>query len=80
VTVHYSEWERFVTYTGVGRWRDRDTSEWIVSWLEGMQQASPDEVIERIRKQGTDFLRAIERVPGGRRFRHTFVVAASVKW
>jgi hypothetical protein len=78
VTVHYSEWEGFVTYTGVGRWRGRDTSEWIVGWLTGMQEASPDEVIERIRKKGTDFLRAIERAPGGRRFCHTFVVAAFV--
>ena len=78
VTVHYTEWEGFVTYTGVGRWRRRDTSEWIVDWLTGMREASPDEVIERIRKQGTDFVRAIERARGGRRFRHTFVVAAFV--
>jgi hypothetical protein len=78
VTVHYSEWEGFVTYTGVGRWRGRDTSEWIVDWLTGMQEASPDEVIERIREEGTDFLRTIERAPGGRRYSHTFVLAAFV--
>ena len=29
-------------------------------------------------RRGTDFLRAIERAPGGRRYRHTFVVAAFV--
>jgi hypothetical protein len=78
VTVHYSDWEGFVTYTGVGRWRDRDTAEWIVDWLTGLPDASPDAVIDRLHEKGTEFVRAIERTPGGRRHRHTFVFAAFV--
>src|SRR5687768_16943322 len=75
VTFHYSTWEGFVTYTGVGRWRGRETSDWIVEWLTGLEDSSPTEVIERLRERGTTFLREIERAPGGQRHHHTFVFA-----
>jgi hypothetical protein len=78
VTVHYPSWEGFVTYTGVGRWQGRDTAEWIVKWLTGLEDASPDQVIDRLRERGTAFLRDIERSPGGRRHPHTFVFASFV--
>jgi hypothetical protein len=79
VTVHYPDWEGFVTYTGVGRWQQRDTAEWIVEWLTGLEDASPDAVIGRLRERGTALLRDIERAPRGRRHPHTFVFAAFVK-
>lgn len=78
VTVHYPDWEGFVTYTGVGRWQERDTAEWIVEWLTGLEDASPDGVIERLRERGTAFLRDIEGAPAGRRHPHTFVFASFV--
>lgn len=78
VTVHYWDWEGFVTYTGIGRWRNRDTAEWIVDWLTGLTDASPEAVLDRLREEGTEFVRAIERAPGGRRHRHTFIFAAFV--
>jgi hypothetical protein len=78
VTVHYPQWEGFITYTGVGRWRKRDTAEWIVDWLTGLADASPEAVLDRLREKGTDFVRAIEKAPRGRRHRHTFVFAAFV--
>ncbi|MGH2948749.1 MAG: hypothetical protein ACRDPC_21265 [Solirubrobacteraceae bacterium] len=78
VTVHYWEWEGFITYTGVGRWRNKDTSEWIVEWLTGLSDASPDAVIDRVRMKGTEYLQRIERSPRGRRHHHTFVFAAFV--
>jgi hypothetical protein len=76
VTVHYPSWEGFVTYTGVGRWKGRDTAEWIVEWLTRLEDASPDEVAERLRQRGTNFIRGIELAPGGRRHRHTFIFAS----
>jgi hypothetical protein len=65
VTVHYPSWEGFVSYTGIGRWRGRDTAEWIVEWLTGLEDASPDGVIDRVRERGTAFLRDIENSPLG---------------
>jgi hypothetical protein len=64
VTVHYTRWEGFVTCTGVGRWRGRDTSEWIVEWLTGLADSSPDAVIERLRERGTAFLQQPRAVAG----------------
>ena len=49
-----------------------------MEWLTGLHGASPQDVIERIRERGTEFLGAIERARRGRRFRHTFVFAAFV--
>jgi hypothetical protein len=78
VTVHYPDWEGFVTYTGVGRWQGCDTTDWIVEWLTGLGDASPDAVIQRIRERGTEFMRAIAGASRGRRYRHTFIFAAFV--
>ena len=35
VTLQYFQWDGFVTYTGVGRWRSRDIADWLVEWLTG---------------------------------------------
>jgi hypothetical protein len=44
VTLQYFEWDGFVTYTGVGRWRGRDIAAWLVKWLTGLESASPQDV------------------------------------
>ncbi len=35
VTLTYSGWDGFITYTGVGSWRDRYVSDYLVEWLTG---------------------------------------------
>ena len=75
VTLQYGKWDGFVSYTGVGRWRGRDTSEFIIEWLTGLQDATPTEVATRLCQKGTEWLCEIERAEKKRR-RHTFIVAA----
>jgi hypothetical protein len=78
VTLSYPTWEGFVTYTGVGRWRCRDTSDWIEEGLTGLAGASPEEIAERVRERAARFLNQIECSPGGRRYEHTFVLGCFV--
>jgi len=73
VTLQYGEWDGFVSYTGIGRWQGRDTSEYIVDWLTGLDHATPEDVAARIRDKGTEWLRTIETA--WRRERHTFILA-----
>jgi hypothetical protein len=46
VTLQYYEWDGFVTYTGVGRWRRRDISDWLVEWMTGLEDATPQDVAQ----------------------------------
>lgn len=73
VTLIYLSWNGFVTYTGVGRWRDRDISERIVSWLTGSPSPSMDEVASTLAARGTQLLRDLEQYYPRRR--HTFTLA-----
>jgi hypothetical protein len=57
----YSEWNGFVTYTGIGRWINRDVSDYLVEWLTGVPAPSMTEVAEIIEYKGTRLLREIER-------------------
>lgn len=75
VTLQYFEWDGFVTYTGVGRWRSRDLSKWLVEWLTGLHDASPHELAQRIEERATGLLNEISRSTRVRHF-HTFVLAA----
>ena len=76
----YPDWHGFVTYTGVGRWprNGRDTSQWIVDWLQGTHDAQLDDVIDVLSAEGTKWLTAIRRATR-RRSKHTFIVAAFVQ-
>jgi hypothetical protein len=73
VTLQYGEWEGFVSYTGIGRWKQRDTSEFILEWLSGLNRASFIDVVARIRDEGDRWLQEIELA--WQRLRHTFVLA-----
>jgi hypothetical protein len=75
VTLKYFEWDGFVTYTGVGRWRRRDIAGWIVEWLTGLEDASPQDVAQRIEERATGLLNEIVRSTR-LRHRHTFALAA----
>lgn len=72
VILHGLEWTGFITYTGIGLVGDRHTSDFVQSWLPGVQPTL-DEVAERVRVAGSDWIRRYAR---GRR--HTFVVAGFV--
>jgi hypothetical protein len=76
VTLQYFQWDGFVTYTGVGRWHGRDVSDWLVRWLTGLENASPQDVARRrIKERATGLLNEIERLTR-RRPKHTFALAA----
>jgi hypothetical protein len=73
VTLQYSEWDGFVSYTGVGRWEGRDTSEFIVGWLTGLTDGTFEHIATWICDRGDEWLRKIER--SWRRPLHTFILA-----
>jgi hypothetical protein len=75
VTLQYFTWDGFVTYTGVGAWRGRDIADWVVEWLTGLEDATPQDVAQRIGKQATGLLNEVAWRTGVRR-RHTFALAA----
>jgi hypothetical protein len=68
----------FVTYTGVGRWAGKDTSEWIVQWLAGTHGMDLQAVVDRIGERAGRWLNEVARRTG-KRSPHTFVVAAFEK-
>src|SRR5215217_8079854 len=74
VTLQYFQWDGFVTYTGVGRWANRDIAGWLVEWLTGLENASPQDVARRIKERATGLLNEIERLTRVRN-RHTFTLA-----
>jgi hypothetical protein len=73
VTLSYPDWDGFITYTGVGRWRDRDISDLTAEWLTGPAELSMADVARVIESKGTQLLRDVER--SDHRMRHTFTLA-----
>jgi hypothetical protein len=78
VTLQYPNWHGFVTYTGVGRWHRRDTSQWIVDWLQGNSDAKLEDAIDALSVNGTKWLDDIRRATRTRH-KHTFIVASFVE-
>ena len=76
VTLNYLEWNGFVTYTGIGSWRGRSMSDYLVEWLTGVPAPNIAEVAKIISDNGTRLLREIERRSS--RFKHTFTLAGFV--
>jgi hypothetical protein len=75
VSLLFKSWHGMVSYTGIGRWEQRDTSDRIVEWLTGLADLTVSQVLERIREKGDEWLSRYEANVGKRR-RHTFVLAA----
>ncbi len=73
VTLTYPRWDGFVTYTGVGSWRDRYVSDYLTEWLTGPADPSMEDVAEIIASKGTELLQDIERYYPRRK--HTFTLA-----
>ena len=76
----YPDWHGFVTYTGVGRWlrNGRDTSQWVVDWLQGTHDARLNDIIDVLVTEGTKWLAAIRQATR-RRSKHSFIIAAFVE-
>jgi hypothetical protein len=68
------DWNGSVTYTGVGRWRGKSTSDLLVDWLTE-QKVGPEELVGIIEERGTAWLKRIHR-DTGKWLLHSFVVAA----
>src|SRR6266705_2800182 len=73
VTLSYSGWDGFITYTGVGSWRDRYVSDYLVEWLTGPADACMADVAGIVADKGTKLLQDIERNYSRRM--HTFTLA-----
>ncbi len=74
VVLTYPTWTGFVTYTGIGRWRDQDLSDWIAGWLADGKQRSMAEVADHLADEGTKLLTTVQRQTG-RQLPHTFTLA-----
>lgn len=56
------DWTGVVTYCGVGRWRSRDTSQWLGDWIQ--KAATPrnfTSIASAIEREGTAWLDEIRR-------------------
>jgi hypothetical protein len=73
VTLTYPGWDGFITYTGVGSWRDRYVSDYLVEWLTGSADPSMADVAGIVADKGTELLQDIERYYSRRM--HTFTLA-----
>lgn len=71
VQLQYENWQGFVTYTGIGSWDNKNTSEWITEWLDGQPGLSPDEVSQILAREMTRELKQFTS-----KQRHTFVLVA----
>jgi hypothetical protein len=71
VTLTYTDWQGFITYTGIGSWDGIDTSALIVRWLAGNSEISPDEVEQLLQGKGGSWLARMAGRLGPQR--HTFV-------
>src|SRR5690349_3468685 len=74
VVLRYPAWAGFVTYTGLGKWENRNISELIASWLADGELRSMTEVADRLALEGTRLLDAVRR-RHSRNLPHTFTLA-----
>jgi probable HAF family extracellular repeat protein len=68
-----------VTYCGIGRWRNQDTSLWLKSWLrhESGQERSFEQVVEIIAGEGSLWIKDIANSTG-QIYPHTFIITAFI--
>lgn len=75
IFLEYGHWRGFVTYTGLGRWQYRDTSQYILEWLTGMRNATPHDIALRLQSEGNKWLRSAP-TPNLQPRVHTFILSA----
>lgn len=74
VTLTYTSWIGFVTYTGLGKWQDRYVSDWIAGWLTGIKELTIAELADHLAEEGTKLLGTVY-ISTGKKLRHTFTLA-----
>lgn len=74
VSLLNTAWTGFVSYTGVGKWDGKDTSEFIIEWLTGFQSRHPSDTCERLKELGAIWLNDIAARDARRR--HSFILSA----
>jgi hypothetical protein len=72
-TLNFLDWTGFVTYTGIGRVGNKETSEFLCEWLVDPTAKSFEDIVELIRRDASRWINNVS--PGSR---HTFIVAAFV--
>jgi hypothetical protein len=73
VHVDYETWAGLITYTGLGRWKGTDVSDWIATWLTGQSDLTMEQVARLLERQGTGMLTELSTTEGKIR-RHTFTL------
>lgn len=53
VEFSYPDWKGFITYSGIGDWRDRDISSLLGIWTAGKTGITPDDLATLIRTRST---------------------------
>ncbi len=74
VSLQYFTGTGFVTYMGVGMWRDRPISDWVVSWLADGEIRSMSETAAVLESEGTRLLNDVKR-RARQSIPHTFTLA-----
>jgi len=74
VTFQYPNWHGLLTYTGIGRWQRKQTSQFAIDWVAGTQGQDIQQIGDRLRERGDAWLAEIERQE--KRYRHSFILAA----
>ena len=62
ITIQNSEYMGLLTYTGVGRVKDKDTREWILEWLVETGDGEFDEVVAGLAERASAWLKQISPV------------------
>jgi hypothetical protein len=76
ILIQNTEFHGLLTYTGVGMYRDKHTSDWAAQWLQDIGDASVEEVLRGIADRASDWLERIRRLSGTAiPHMHTFVLA-----
>jgi hypothetical protein len=74
VSLTYESWDGLVTYAGMGRWSDRDTSSWISAWTSEPTEPTFEEVARHLASRMSETLRGLGLKGHDRR--HTFTLAS----
>lgn len=61
IIIQNSQFFGLLTYTGTGRWRNKETRAWILEWLEAIGDRSAQEVTEELAQRATKWSAEISR-------------------
>lgn len=75
-----ASWEALITYSGIGRWRERDTSDWIRTWVQHdpATARSFEQTASLLQQEGNRWLAEV-RMRGRYNGPHSFILAGLVR-